>query len=137
MQQSALFLDRDGVININHGHVHKRECFDFIDGVIDVARYAHQQEHKLVVITNQAGIATGEVQKKDLNKINLKIKSYLKTRGINLIKFYVSEHHYNSDSFFRKPNPGNFIKAAKEYKILLDKKHLAVLCGLRNRRQDT
>jgi D-glycero-D-manno-heptose 1,7-bisphosphate phosphatase len=59
MLHSALFLDRDGVINHNHGYVYKPEDFDFIKGVFDVARYAHAQSYKLVVITNQAGIARG------------------------------------------------------------------------------
>jgi D-glycero-D-manno-heptose 1,7-bisphosphate phosphatase len=117
-----ILIDRDGVINkknTNFFYVRNINELFFNEKIISVLQKF--PKHKFICITNQAGIATGEVQKKDLNKINLKIKSYLKTRGVNLIKFYVSEHHYNSDSFFRKPNPGNFIKAAKEYKILLDK----------------
>lgn len=41
MSRPALFLDRDGVININHGYVHKPENFDFIEGIFDVAQHAH------------------------------------------------------------------------------------------------
>jgi D-glycero-D-manno-heptose 1,7-bisphosphate phosphatase len=54
-----LFLDRDGVINHNYGYVHRREDFDFIEGVFDVARRAHEADFILVVVTNQAGIARG------------------------------------------------------------------------------
>ena len=58
-QQRALFLDRDGVINVDHGYVHNPENFEFIDGVFEVARAARVRNYKLVVITNQAGIARG------------------------------------------------------------------------------
>lgn len=69
MLQSDVFLDRDGVINTNLGHEHKREDFDFIDVIFDVARYAHQQEYKLVVITNQAGIGRGYYSEEDLHQL--------------------------------------------------------------------
>ena len=55
----ALFLDRDGVININHGYVNRLEDFNFIEGIFDVVRAAATQCFQLVVITNQAGIARG------------------------------------------------------------------------------
>ena len=117
-----ILIDRDGVINKknpNFYYVRNVKELFFNEKLISVLQKF--PNYKFICITNQAGIATGEVQKGNLNKINSKIKNYLKKKGINLIKFYISEHHYNSDSFFRKPNPGNFIKAAKEYKILLDK----------------
>lgn len=117
-----ILIDRDGVINKknpNFFYVRNIKELFFNEKIISVLQKF--PKFKFICITNQAGIATGEVLKKNLNKINLKIKNYLKKKSINLIKFYVSEDHYNSNSFFRKPNPGNFIKAAKEYKILLDK----------------
>jgi D-glycero-D-manno-heptose 1,7-bisphosphate phosphatase len=117
-----ILIDRDGVINKknpNFFYVRNTKELFFNEKIISVLQKF--PKFKFICITNQAGIATGEVLKKNLNKINLKIKNYLKKKSINLIKFYVSEHHYNSNSFFRKPNPGNFIKAATEYKILLDK----------------
>ena len=58
-QPRALFLDRDGVININHGYVHNVDNFDFIDGIFDLVRTAHANNLKVVVITNQAGIGRG------------------------------------------------------------------------------
>ena len=59
MSSQAVFLDRDGVINLNHGYVHTREAFDFIDEIFDVARHAIEQNYMLIVITNQAGIGRG------------------------------------------------------------------------------
>lgn len=57
IEQRALFLDRDGVINVNHGYVHDQENFEFIEGIFDLTREAHLYGYKLVVITNQSGIA--------------------------------------------------------------------------------
>jgi histidinol phosphatase-like enzyme len=76
---------------------------------------------RYVCITNQAGIATKEIKKSDLEKINKFIKIYLNKNNIKLINFFVSTDHFKSKSFFRKPNPGNFFKAAEKYNLLLDK----------------
>jgi len=55
---SAVFLNRDVVTNYYHAYLHKREEFDFIKGVFDIARHAHYRVYKLVIITNQAVIAS-------------------------------------------------------------------------------
>ena len=59
MSCPAVLLDRDDVININHGYVHEPENFDFIEGVFDLAQHTHEPGYKLVVITNQAVIGHG------------------------------------------------------------------------------
>ena len=53
--------------------------------------------------------------------INNKISKYLKSLGIKIEKYYISHHHYNSQSYFRKPNPGNFFKASNQFNFILDK----------------
>ena len=58
-QQRAVFLDRDGVINVNHGYVHHTDNFEFIDGIFEVTRAAHAFGYKLIVISNQSGIGRG------------------------------------------------------------------------------
>ena len=59
MSNNALFLDRDGVINIDHGYVHQKENFNFIDGIFDLVKMANKHHFKVIVVTNQAGIARG------------------------------------------------------------------------------
>ena len=73
---------------------------------------------KLGLVVNPS---TKDLLLKNLNKINLKIKDYLKKNKIFIKEFFVSHHHFKSNSFLRKPNPGLFYKAAKKYKFILDK----------------
>ena len=56
----AIFLDRDGTINVDHGYVHEIDNFEFIDGVIDAMRELKKMGFALVVVTNQSGIARGK-----------------------------------------------------------------------------
>ncbi|UWX04314.1 HAD-IIIA family hydrolase [Pseudoxanthomonas sp. NC8] len=58
-RQKALFLDRDGVINVNHGYVHSAERTEWVAGIFDLARAARAAGYVLVVVTNKAGIARG------------------------------------------------------------------------------
>ena len=57
----------------------------------------------------------------NLKKINKLIKNYLKQKKIFIKEFFISHHHYNSNSFYRKPNPGLFFEASQKYNFILDK----------------
>ena len=121
MLQPAVFLDRDGVINTNHGYVHKRECFDFIEGIFDIARYAHQQQYKLVVITNQAGIGRGYYSEDDFHQLTAWMCEQFSVAGAPIERVYFSPFHptagigkYLKDDFSRKPHPGMILQARGE-----------------------
>tara|TARA_B110000503_G_scaffold107326_1_gene160368 strand:+ start:2938 stop:4146 length:1209 start_codon:yes stop_codon:yes gene_type:complete len=117
-----ILIDRDGVINLiknNDRYVKNLQGLHFNKKII--SQLEKFKDFTYLCITNQAGIATGEVLKKDLKKINQEIKIFLKKKKINLKEFFISEHHYNSNNFYRKPNPGNFLKASEKYSFLLDK----------------
>ena len=75
---------------------------------------------KYICISNQAGISTGVLSKNKLNKINSKLVKLLKKKQIILKKIFINTDHFLSNSFQRKPNPGMFLKAAKQFKFLLD-----------------
>lgn len=133
MPHSAVFLDRDGVINHNHGYVHKREDFDFIEGVLDVARYAHAQRYKLVVITNQAGIARGYYTEEQFHQLTDWMCQRFSAAGAPIERVYFSPYHptaglghYLKDDFSRKPHPGMIHQAQKELSIDLSR---SVLIG--------
>ena len=60
MQCSALFLDRDGVINVDHGYIHRSAQFEFVPGIFELARFwTNELRRPIVVITNQSGIGRG------------------------------------------------------------------------------
>ncbi|MDG2393456.1 MAG: HAD-IIIA family hydrolase, partial [Thalassotalea sp.] len=72
----ALFLDRDGIINIDNGYVYQAEQFKFVEGIFDVCRYAQELGYQLIVITNQPGIARGKYSEEEF----LTLTSWMKNQ---------------------------------------------------------
>lgn len=133
MPCSAIFLDRDGVINHNHGYVHKREDFDFIDGIFDLARHAYQQNYKIVVITNQAGIARGYYTEEQFHQLTDWMCQQFSAAGAPIDRVYFSPYHptdglgpYLKDDISRKPHPGMILQAKTDLSINLSR---SVLIG--------
>jgi D-glycero-D-manno-heptose 1,7-bisphosphate phosphatase len=113
----ALFLDRDGVINIDHGHVHSIESFDFIEGIFDLCRIAQQKGYLIIVITNQAGIGKGFYSEDDFHKLNHWMIEQFRHNGIIVSKTYYCPHKPEDNCYCRKPNPGMLLKAIEEFNI--------------------
>ncbi|OOY42135.1 HAD-IIIA family hydrolase, partial [Solemya velum gill symbiont] len=65
MTRPALFLDRDGVINVDHGYVYKPEDVEFVNGIFELVAEAKRAGLLVVVITNQAGIGRGYYSEND------------------------------------------------------------------------
>ena len=133
MSFRALFLDRDGVINQNHGYVHKPDNFDFIDGIFDLSRCAHEKDYRLVVITNQAGIGRGYYSEDQFHQLTEWVRQQFLTAGVPITRVYFAPYHptaglgrYLKDDFSRKPHPGMILQAQKD--LSLDLKH-SVLIG--------
>lgn len=121
-KKNIILIDRDGVLNLKNTesrYVRNLNELKMNHRLISILEKYPKMRY--VCITNQAGIATKEIKKSDLEKINKFIKIYLNKKNIKLIDFFVSTDHFKSKSFFRKPNPGNFFKAAEKYNLLLDK----------------
>ena len=113
----ALFLDRDGVINIDYGHVHSVENFDFIEGIFDLCRIAQQKGYLIIVITNQAGIGKGLYSENDFLELNQWMIKQFMINGIIVSKTYYCPHKPEENCSCRKPNPGMLLKAIEEFKI--------------------
>ena len=133
MLNTAIFLDRDGVINHNYGYVHKREDFHFIEGIFDFARHAHEQGYKLVVVTNQAGIARGYYTEEQFHQLTYWMCQQFFTAGAPIERVYFSPYHptaglgeYLKDDVSRKPHPGMILQAQKDLSIDLSR---SVLIG--------
>jgi D-glycero-D-manno-heptose 1,7-bisphosphate phosphatase len=124
MPHSAVFLDRDGVINHNHGYVHKREDFDFIEGIFDVARHAYDHNYMLVVITNQAGIARGYYTEEQFHELTDWMCQQFSAAGGPIERVYFSPYHptaglgkYLKDDVSRKPHPGMILQAQNDLSL--------------------
>jgi D-glycero-D-manno-heptose 1,7-bisphosphate phosphatase len=133
MLNPALILDRDGVINYDYGYVHTREKFDFIEGIFEVARYAYEQKHKLIIITNQSGIGRGYYNEKDFHLLTGWMCQQFLNAGAPIDRVYFSPCHptdgvgpYAKDDYFRKPHPGMILQAQKDFSIDLTR---SVLVG--------
>lgn len=111
----AIFLDRDGTINVDYGYVHQPEKFDFIEGVKDTLKELHDMGYLLIVITNQSGIARGYYTKEDVNLLHEQMCSELKGYGAPVEHVYYCPHL--SGCTCRKPLTGMFYQAAEDYNI--------------------
>ena len=114
----AIFLDRDGTINVDHGYVHEIDEFEFIEGAIDAMRQLKEMGYALVVVTNQSGIARGKFTEAQFETLSEWMDWSLADRGVDLDGIYYCPHHpqgtveeYRQTCDCRKPHPGMFISA--------------------------
>jgi len=128
----ALFLDRDGVINIEKDYLHKIEDFEFIDGIIELCHYYIHQDYLIIIVTNQSGIAREYYSEEDFNELTAWMIGAFYERGIEITHVYHCPHHpdISGKCNCRKPNPGMLYDAQKEYDIDLEN---SVLVGDKER----
>src|SRR5262245_60174273 len=85
----ALFLDRDGVINVDHGYVHRIDQFQFLPGIFDLVRFVvHELDWPVIVVTNQAGIGRGIFGEKAFEDLTAWMSEYFARQGAPLAKVY-------------------------------------------------
>lgn len=120
----ALFLDRDGVINIDKGYVHTPEATEFVEGIFELVRHANQQGYKVIIITNQAGIGRGYYTEEDFHKYMDWMRGEFDKEDAHIDAVYFCPHHathgigqYKTTCTHRKPAPGMILQAAKEHNI--------------------
>ncbi|WDE09924.1 D-glycero-beta-D-manno-heptose 1,7-bisphosphate 7-phosphatase [Thalassomonas haliotis] len=123
----ALFLDRDGIINIDHGYVHKIDDFEFVDGIFELCRLAVAKGYEIFVITNQAGIARGLYGVADFEILTSWMLMQFKEQGINIKEVFYCPHHptkgvneFKMTCQCRKPAPGMILQAQEKHKIDLE-----------------
>jgi len=114
----ALFLDRDGVINIDAGFVWRPEDFVFVEGVFAACRRAVALGFRLVVVTNQSGIGRGLYSEDDFHGLTGWMCGRFADEGVEIARVYFAPTHplhgvgrYRTDSPDRKPGPGMMLRA--------------------------
>jgi len=120
----AVFLDRDGVVNVDNGYVSEVDDFEFIEGVIEACKTLKAKGYLLVLITNQSGIARGYFTEDQFHTLTEWMDWSLADRGVDLDGIYYCPHHsekgigeYKVDCDCRKPKPGMLISAIEELNI--------------------
>jgi D-glycero-D-manno-heptose 1,7-bisphosphate phosphatase len=126
-----VFLDRDGVINSsrpNNGYVGSLKYFKWVPGAIKAIKFLNDKNYKVVVVTNQSGVARGFFTIKDVKKIHFYIQQKLKENDAKIDRFYFCPFHkdgiikkYKKNSSLRKPNIGMFLMAKKKWNIDMKK----------------
>ncbi len=123
-QVKALFLDRDGVINVDSGYIWRIEDFIFYDGVFEACLAAQEMGYLMVVVTNQAGIGRGLYTEQQFRVLTEWMEAQFLERGIRIARTYFSPTHpeegigvYKRESPDRKPGPGMLFKARDAFGI--------------------
>ncbi len=110
----ALFLDRDGVININTGYCNRVEDFRLVPGTMELVRAYRDRGYLPIVVTNQAGVERGFLTWADLEQIHHHMNDLFKRDGIDLHAIYACTQ---SESPNRKPEPGMLLQAQRDHDI--------------------
>lgn len=110
----ALFLDRDGTINVDKHYVYQIKDFEFINGIFELCRKAIQKGYLIIIVTNQSGIARGYYKKEDYEILTNYMLSEFQKENIKITDVFYCPELESQD---RKPNPGMFLKAQKKYNI--------------------
>jgi len=120
----AIFLDRDGTVNVDHGYVHEIDDFQFIDGVIEAMQELKKMGYALVLVTNQSGIARGMFSEDQFMQLTEWMDWSLADREVDLDGIYYCPHHpeavveaYRQVCECRKPQPGMLLSAMKHLNI--------------------
>ena len=124
IKRKALFLDRDGVINVEKNYVWRIEDFEFLPGIFGLCTIAQRLGFLIVVITNQAGIGRGYYSETDFQRLTGWMLEAFQAHGIKIDRVYHCPFHptagigeYRQESFDRKPNPGMILEAQRDYDL--------------------
>ncbi|MDB3986534.1 HAD family hydrolase [Pseudomonadales bacterium] len=125
--RKAVFLDRDGVINVDNGYVSSWKSFEFLPRVIEALKLLSDAGYDLVIITNQSGIARGFYSEKDFFKLRSEMERYLVGYGVCFTAILHCPHHpngkvarYSTNCECRKPKPGMILRAKKLFGYSLE-----------------
>jgi D-glycero-D-manno-heptose 1,7-bisphosphate phosphatase len=127
MSDKAIFLDRDETLIKDPGYISSPDQVELLDGVPEALIKLRELGYKLIVVSNQSGVARGIVTEKVLEKIHDRLKQLLAEKDAHLDRIYYCPYHpdgvvpkYRKESNNRKPNPGMLLTAAKDMDIDLE-----------------
>lgn len=126
----VVFLDRDGTMNVEVNYLHRREDLRLIDGTAEAVRLLNEAGYKVIVVTNQAGVARGYYTEEDVKILHNYMNEVLGHDGAHVDAFYYCPHHpehgigaYKKQCHCRKPETGMFEAAERDLPEGIDKAH--------------
>jgi D-glycero-D-manno-heptose 1,7-bisphosphate phosphatase len=128
----AVFLDRDGTINVDDGYIHRFEDIVWIPGAPEALGLLKKLGFKLIVITNQSGVARGYYKDDDVRRLHMVFEEEFRKLGISdadgttISAYYHCPHHpqITGPCSCRKPSPGLILRGAKEWQIDLSRSYM-------------
>jgi D-glycero-D-manno-heptose 1,7-bisphosphate phosphatase len=125
----AAFLDRDGVLNVDLGYVHRTQDLTWIEGAPAAVKRLNDAGYRVIVVTNQSGIGRGYYDEAAMDAVHNALRAHLATVGAALDAIYacpfhpeaVVEHLRHPDHPDRKPNPGLLLRAIADFAIDRDR----------------
>ncbi|WP_024954278.1 D-glycero-beta-D-manno-heptose 1,7-bisphosphate 7-phosphatase [Sulfurospirillum arcachonense] len=115
--KKAIFLDRDGIINVDHSYVYKIEDFEFCEGVFQTLKYFQSLNYSLFIVTNQSGIGRGYYTQENFEKLTSWMIDAFTCKDIKITKVYHCPHSPQEGCSCRKPQIGMFEQAQNEFDI--------------------
>ncbi len=130
-RRRAVFLDRDGTINVERDYLYRIEDFEFIPGAPEAIRRLREAGFLVIVVTNQSGVARGYYSLEDVERLHRHIQDELARTGAGIDGFYVCPHHptegvgeFRRECDCRKGQPGMLLLAAAEQGIDLSASYM-------------
>ena len=124
MRRPAAFLDRDGVLNVDHGYVHRTEQLEWVAGAPESVRLLNEAGYYVLVITNQSGVARGFFDEAAVKAFHAHMQNVLAEKGAHIDAFYYCPHHpegtvkaFAMACSCRKPRTGMLEQAARDWPI--------------------
>ena len=120
----VIFLDRDGVINQEVGYLHNSKDFKFIDGTFDACKKFQTLGYKLIIVTNQSGIARGYFNENDYKNLTQWMLGQFYKNSISILDIFYCPHGPESKCDCRKPKPGMINFLIKKFNIDINRSWL-------------
>jgi D-glycero-D-manno-heptose 1,7-bisphosphate phosphatase len=128
----AAFFDRDGVLNVDHGYTHRPEDLEFVPGAVAAVRRLNQAGWRVIVVTNQAGVARGYYDEAAVETFHAAMSAALALEAARIDAFYYCPFHpeaeveayRHTDHPDRKPNPGMVLRALADFGVAPDRAFL-------------
>lgn len=124
IQKKALFFDRDGILNVDTGYVHRFEEIRWVEGAREAVSRLTKNGWLLFVVTNQSGVARGLYEETDVLELHKKMNDEFNKYGGNIEEFFFCPHlkgakvpRYDIECNCRKPRPGMILRAMEKYEL--------------------